>query len=529
MRIALAQINPTVGDFDGNLARIRECAARAGTPLVVFPELCLCGYMPRDLLEEPAFLERCREALEELAADRSLPALLVGAPWPAGPDGKPLLNAAVLVNAGTCTPLAKSLLPTYDVFDEHRYFAPAPSGSLVEIDGTCVGVTICEDVWTGPSYARDPVAELAQQGAELILNLSASPYRQGKPHYLRDLLAGHARRHKVPMALCNLVGANDCLVFDGNSFAVNAAGELCAHAASFREDLVVTDFAGRTQVPLEADDAGAAIELGIRDYFAKTGFERALIGMSGGIDSSLLSCLAARALGPERVCGVAMPGPFSSPASLEDARALAQSLGIAFEQVPVSSAYELLVEQLGGVWKDTSFGEAEENLQARLRGVVLMALANKWNALVLVPSNKSELAMGYCTLYGDMVGALAPIADLYKGEVYRLAARFAEHIPARVMERAPSAELRPDQTDQDTLPPYDVLDAVLRLHLEERRTARQIEAAGFDPHVVTQVLGGVKRSEYKRHQGAPVLKLTDKAFGLGRRFPIVERFDRGAR
>ncbi|MFQ5844386.1 MAG: NAD+ synthase, partial [Planctomycetota bacterium] len=453
--------------------------------------------------------------------------LVVGAPWRADGPGKPLYNAAVLVRDGTCAPLAKSLLPTYDVFDERRYFRPAPAASVVEVDGVRVDVTICEDVWTGALYPGDPVEELADRGAQVILNLSASPFRRGKPAHLRDLLGGHARRRGVPHALCNLVGANDGLIIDGNSFAVDRKGRLCAHAASFREDLLVTDFSGRAEPGPQAEDLVLALELGIRDYFRKTGFDRALAGLSGGIDSSLLGCLAAGALGPRQLTGVAMPGPFSSDASLEDARALAGALGIHFRVVPVGRAYDLLLEELRGAWGDAPFDEAEENLQARLRGVTLMALANKQDALVLVPSNKSELAMGYCTLYGDMVGALAPIADLYKGEVYDLAERFRDVIPDRVFERAPSAELRPHQTDQDTLPPYDVLDGVLRLHIEERRRAEEIVAAGFAPETVERVLRQVARAEYKRHQTPPVLKVTEKAFGLGRRFPIVERFARG--
>jgi len=531
MRIALGQVNPTVGDFAGNVARLRDAARQAagdGAALVVFPELALCGYMPRDLLEEASFLDACERALAVLASD-GLPPLLVGCPLRADGPGKPLVNAAVLVRDGETQAVAKRLLPTYDVFDERRYFRPGPPARPVRIEGVQVGVTICEDMWTGEwgqgLYEGDPVAELATAGAGLIVNLSASPYARGKPAQRRAIVRGHAERHGVPMAFANLVGGNDQLVFDGNSFATDSSGRLCAHAAAFVEDLCVLDFHG-TAVPPE-DDVKDALVLGIRDYFAKTGFRDALVGLSGGVDSSLVACLAADALGAEHVTGVAMPGPFSAPISLEDAEAVARGLGIRFEVVPITEQYESMRASLAAVWGDRPFDVAEENLQARLRGVVLMGLANKLGALVLATANKSEFAMGYSTLYGDMVGALAPLTDLYKTEVYTLARRYT--LPARVLERPPSAELRPDQTDQDTLPPYDVLDNILRAHVEERLRPEEIVERGHDRATVTRVLRAVARAEYKRQQASPVLKVTSKAFGLGgRRFPIVERFDGGA-
>jgi len=527
MRIALAQIDATVGDFAGNARRIRDAATRARASLVVFPELVVCGYMPRDLLEDPAFVDACERELDALRRDRSLPPLLVGCPVRAPGAGKPLWNAAVLLRGGEATVVAKRLLPTYDVFDEKRYFRPGDACDPIDVDGVKVGVTICEDVWTGALYESDPVGSLVGRGARAIVNLSASPYERGKPGVRRAILEHHARRHGVPCLLCNLVGGNDQLIFDGNSFAVDGAGRLVAHAAPFREDVAVTDLSAPATPPDRADDVGDAIVLGVRAYFAKTGFADAILGMSGGIDSSLVACLAAEALGAAHVTGVAMPGPYSAPESEADARALARSLGIRFEVAPIGDAYDTILRGLGRLWGDRPFDVAEENLQARLRGVILMSLANKLGALVLVPSNKSELAMGYCTMYGDMVGALAPIADLYKGEVYELARRHAAAIPARSVARAPTAELRPNQTDQDTLPPYETLDAVLRLHLEERLRPEEIVAAGFAPAVVRQVLRGVAASEFKRQQSAVVLKVSAKAFGLGRRHPIAERFRGG--
>jgi len=513
MSIALAQINPTVGDFEGNLALMREAAIAEEASLVVFPELSVCGYMPRDLLEEPSFVDAAERVVAALAADRALPPMLVGAPVRATGSGKPLWNAALLIRDGRVETIAKRLLPTYDVFDERRYFRAGPASAPIEIDGLRIGVTICEDIWTGALYEDDPVGDLARAGVDWIVNLSASPYEQGKPAFRRDLVRGHAARHGVAMAICNLVGGNDQLIFDGNSFATGPAGE--THLAHCRAEVARVD----EPAPAPPDALRDAIVLGIRDYFAKTGFRHAIVGMSGGVDSSLVACLAADALGADGVLGIGMPGPFNAPMSLEDARTLAERLGIRFEVLPIDEPFEAFRRQLGS----TAIGLPEENLQARIRGAYLMARANRDGALVLVPSNKSEMALGYCTLYGDMVGALAPISDLYKTEVYALAGEYA-CIPPRVLERPPSAELRPNQVDQDTLPPYDVLDAVLHLHLEQRKRPEEIVERGFDAAVVERILRGVSISEYKRQQAAPVLKVSSKAFDLGRRFPIVERF-----
>jgi len=526
LRIALAQINTTVGDFAGNARRILAASRGAKADLVLLPELAICGYMPRDLLLEPSFVDACGRALADVAKAPG-PPLLLGTVARANGPGKPLLNVAVLVRDGKHQIVAeKRLLPTYDVFDERRYFRPGATRPPVAIAGKKVGVTICEDMWTGRwgdnLYAEDPVADLVRAGADVIVNLSASPYEQGKPAHRREIVKGHAKRHGVPFAFVNLVGANDQLIFDGNSFAVDAKGALTAHAKAFAEETVVEGGA----VP--GDDVREALVLGIRDYLAKTGFEQAIVGMSGGVDSSLVACLAVDALGKERVTGVGMPGPFNAPYSLTDAQELAGRLGIRFLTVPISRAYDLLREEMRGGLGGRPEDVTEENLQARLRGTVLMSFANKWNALVLVPSNKSEFAMGYCTLYGDMVGALAPISDLYKRQVYDLARRYPV-VPERVLTRPPSAELRPDQTDQDTLPPYDVLDGILHAHVEERLRPDEIVARGYDPGMVARVLRTVSAMEYKRQQAAPVLKVTAKAFGWGgRRFPIVERFRGGA-
>jgi NAD+ synthetase len=526
LRIALAQINTTVGDFAGNVARILAAAKGAKGDLVLFPELTVCGYMPRDLLLEPSFVDACERALGEIAKAKG-PPLLLGTVQRATGPGKPLWNVAVLVRDGRAETVAeKRLLPTYDVFDERRYFRPGALRPPVAVAGERVGVTICEDVWTGAwgegLYEEDPVEDLARAGSTVIVNLSASPYEQGKPLRRRKMIGEHAARHKVPMAFCNLVGSNDQLIFDGNSFAVDAQGAVTAHGRAFAED---TECSAPEAPP---DDLKEALVLGIRDYLRKTGFEDALLGMSGGVDSSLVACLAAEALGPRHVTGVGMPGPFNAPCSLADARDLARKLGIGFLTMPIGRAFDVLVAELKGAWGQEPPDVTEENLQARIRGMFLMSLANKRKSLVLVPSNKSEFAMGYCTLYGDMVGALAPISDLYKRQVYELARRYPA-IPERVLTRAPSAELKPNQTDQDTLPPYDVLDGILHAHLEERLRPAEIVARGFDRETVARVLRTVSAMEFKRQQAAPVLKVTAKAFGWGgRRFPIVERFRGGA-
>ncbi len=544
MKIALAQIDPTVGDFTGNLETVIAFSRRAaeqGARLTVFSELVLCGYPPADLLEKPAFLARCAEAVHELAeATRDLPtAVLVGVALPArGQSGKPAVNAAVLIDRGRILlEQHKRLLPFYDVFDEQRYFAPAREQKVVELDGLRLAVTICEDAWNDknfwpqPLYSVDPVEELMRQNPGLHINLSASPFWYGKRALRRQMLAAIARRDHIPVLMCNQTGGNDSLIFDGSSLALDAEGNLIAQAASFREDLVFVDpFAAAALAEPRENDEEAAFQglvLGTRDYVRKCGFRRALVGLSGGIDSALVAAIAAEALGPENVIAVGMPSPYSSTGSVEDSRKLAAHLGIRFEVLPISGLFAEYTHTLEPLFAGTQPDITEENIQSRIRGNLLMALSNKFSALVLTTGNKSEMAVGYCTLYGDMVGALAVIGDLVKTRVYavcRWLNREREVIPEAILTKPPSAELRPGQKDTDSLPPYEVLDPILEAYVERYETPEQIaRERGFPLDLVRQVVKLVERSEYKRQQAAPVLKLTSKSFGMGRRFPIAIR------
>lgn len=548
MKIALAQINTTVGDFAGNSERIFQFARKAqegGAQLVVFPELALCGYPPRDLVERPDFVERCESELHQLAAHLPPIPALVGYVRRSGTkQGKPAADAAALIlGEKVVLDYAKVLLPYYDVFDESRYFEPGTAPAVHPICGERVGVTICEDAWNDKNfwkrqrYCRDPVEETVGAGATVIINIAASPFNEGKLRLRQEMLGAIACERKVPVVYVNLIGGNDSLIFDGSSLAFNAQGELCARAKSFEEDLVMFDTrtAQSELHPAPASDVEAVYEalvLGTRDYVAKCGFRKALVGLSGGIDSSLVAALAARALRPENVYGVSMPGPYSSPGSLSDAQELAANLGIDFRVIPIASIFEGYLSTLDPVFANLPRDVTEENLQARIRGNILMALSNKFGALVLSTGNKSELAVGYCTLYGDMAGGLATIADVPKTMVYELA-RYVNHrgqgsgpIPEACLVKPPSAELRPNQTDQETLPPYEVLDVILRAYIEENLCSQEIIAKfGFDSGLVQQTLRRVRNAEYKRQQAAPVLKVTTKAFGIGRRFPIANKFD----
>lgn len=550
MKIALAQINPTVGDFTGNREKIVSASRRAaelGARLTVFSELAICGYPPADFLEKPSFLARCRNAVYELAeATRGLStAVLAGVALPAPAEsGKPAVNAAVLLDGGQLLlEQHKRLLPFYDVFDEQRYFAAARSQQVVELDGTLLAVTICEDAWNDKNfwprrlYQVDPMEELMRQQPAIHINLSSSPFWHGKRAIRRDMLAAIARRDGIPLLMCNQVGGNDSLIFDGSSLAFDAHGELIAQAASFEEDLVLVDLETASDVsntrnrqPSEQDDddtvaAYRALVLGTRDYVRKCGFRKVLIGLSGGIDSALVAAIATEALGPENVVGIGMPSPYSSSGSIDDSRKLAMNLGIRFEVIGISALFDeyarALESQFTGMKADTT----EENIQSRIRGGLLMALSNKFSALVLTTGNKSEMAVGYCTLYGDMVGALAVIGDLVKTRVYavcRWLNRDHEVIPASILDKPPSAELRPDQKDTDSLPPYEVLDPILEAYVERYETPESIAIKyGFPLELVQQVVHLVERSEYKRQQAAPVLKVTSKSFGMGRRFPIA--------
>jgi NAD+ synthetase len=542
VKIALAQINPTVGDFKGNLAKIGDSAARAaglGARLTVFSELAICGYPPADFLEKPSFLARCRSAVEELAAATAgLPtAVLAGVALPADPgSGKAAVNAAVLIDKGTILlEQHKRLLPFYDVFDEQRYFSPSKGQKVVELEGLRLGITICEDAWNDKHfwqhrlYKVDPMEELMGQHPDLHINLSSSPFWHGKRSIRREMLAAIARRDDIPVLMCNQVGGNDSLIFDGTSMAINSRGELIGQAKSFEEDLLVVDAFDSPVIATPQDDdteaAYRALVIGTRDYVRKCGFCKVLVALSGGIDSALVAAIATDALGPENVLGIGMPSPYSSSGSIDDSRRLAQNLGIRFEVIGINGLFDEYREALAPLFEGTRTDTTEENIQSRIRGVLMMALSNKFSALVLTTGNKSEMAVGYCTLYGDMVGALAVIGDLVKTRVYavcRWLNRDRETIPPAVIEKPPSAELRPDQKDTDSLPPYEVLDPILEAYVERYETPEAIaHATGTPLSLVQQVVRLVERSEYKRQQAAPVLKVTSKSFGMGRRFPIA--------
>jgi NAD+ synthetase len=542
MKIALAQINTTVGDLAGNEAKILDAyrrGAAAGADLVLVPELAITGYPPRDLLLRGSFVRENLAVLDRLARATERAGLAVGyvGANPTRP-GREATNAVALCQHGdVLATRTKSLLPSYDVFDEDRYFEPAAENAPVEFNGHKLALTICEDIWNDEDfwrdrrYRRDPVGELVSHGAEIVLNISASPWQVGKNRTRHDMLATVARHNGRPVLYCNLVGGNDELVFDGCSLAFNAAGECVAQGALFDEDLLLVDTEAAAPVPppapCEEELVHRALVLGLRDYLHKCGFKSALLGLSGGIDSALVACLAVAALGAENVRGVSLPSQFSSQGSLDDARTLAERLGIRYDVIPIQPSFEAVKKQLREVFAGHAEDTTEENIQARLRGVVLMAMSNKFGSLLLTTGNKSELAVGYCTLYGDMCGGLAVISDVPKMMVYRLAKwinREREIIPAASITKPPSAELRPNQTDQDSLPPYEVLDAILDAYVVQMKRPSEIIAAGFDAATVRRVVRLIDFNEYKRRQAAPGLKVTSKAFGVGRRIPIAQRF-----
>jgi NAD+ synthase (glutamine-hydrolysing) len=543
MKIALAQFNPTVGDFEGNRARILEMAREAksgGAELAVFSELCICGYPPQDLIERPSFAERNQQELVRLAQEITLPALVGFVGKAQDNTGKPVANSAALIAHGKILfEQRKMLLPTYDVFDETRYFQPATVQHAFTFGPNTLGITICEDSWNDKSfwperlYDRDPVAELVSKGSNLVLNISSSPYTLGKRGLRHDMLGAVARDRGVPVVYVNQVGGNDSLIFDGSSVAFTPDGKVAAMAKSFEEDLIFFDSVtgkGDIHDGLE-DEYGAAYQalvLGTRDYVRKCGFKKVVIGLSGGIDSALVAVIAVDALGRENVLGVAMPGPYSADASLRDARQLAGNLGIELAVLPISDTFACYRGTLRETFNGLAEDATEENLQARIRGNLLMALSNKFGSLVLSTGNKSELAVGYCTLYGDMAGGLSVISDVPKTMVYDLARhanRLRQRIPEETLDRVPTAELRPNQTDQDTLPPYEDLDRILKGYVEDVQSPEQIAEECLLPlDLVRAVALQVDRSEYKRKQAPPGLKVTSKAFSVGRRFPLAQKF-----
>ncbi len=552
MKIALAQTNSTVGDLCGNAKRMLEFSRRAaesGANVVVFPELSLTGYPPRDLLEKESFLDQTEQHLARLAGDAAPlnVSIICGTVTRTGSSmGLPIYNSAAVLEGGRIAfRQHKMLLPTYDVFDEARYFEPAVKQSPLALGDAVYALTICEDIWNDKQYwerrrySRDPVEELASAGARILISINASPYHMGKRAQRTEIFAATARHFRVPIVYVNQVGGDDQLLFDGSSFAMNPQGQIIASAASFEEDLVMMDTKKLTGERHEnySDECEAvyqALAMGTRDYIRKCGFERVIIGLSGGIDSALTAAIAVDAVGKENVIGVGMPGPYSSEHSVTDARVLATNLGIRFELIPIKNQYGAFLNVLEPLFDASTqpigpVGVTEENLQSRLRGVTLMALSNKWGALVLTTGNKSELAVGYCTLYGDMCGGLAVISDVPKTLVYSLARVANKHhdnaIPENTFTKPPSAELRPDQKDTDSLPAYEVLDQILRLYIENNDAPQQIADALHLPlTLVRDIVNKVDRNEYKRQQAAPGLKVTTKAFGIGRRFPIAQRF-----
>jgi NAD+ synthetase len=566
MKIGFAQINLTVGDLRGNcelITRAYERLAAAGAELVLTPELAITGYPPQDLVLKSRFVPENLELLQKLHARVGEAALLVGFVDRNEGRGKPFRNAAALLERGKpIRKTYKSLLPTYDVFDEERYFEPADSVEPFVVHGKKIGVTICEDIWTEhylprPLYDCEPVRSLVEQGAEIIVNLSSSPFGLHKPAIRYEMVAGLARAHQRPICYCNLMGGNDQLVFDGNSFAVNSAGNVIAQLGAFREDERVVDTDSTSTIEFQEgktpEEIFAALSLGLRDYCGKCNFHSAVVGLSGGVDSAVTAVIATDALGAENVTGISMPSPYSSRGSIEDARSLARNLGIKFLEIPIAEAFEVFKAQFKEIFKGLPENETEENMQPRLRAMTLMALSNKFGHLVLSTGNKSELSVGYCTLYGDMAGGLAVISDVPKTMIYDLArwinsdyARWAievnrpcpsasgrtgcpespptETIPRSTIEKAPSAELKPNQKDQDTLPPYEILDQILHLYVEENLSARDIIARGFDEKTVRWVQRRVYLNEYKREQAAPGLKVTSRAFGIGRKMPIAQKY-----
>ncbi len=546
MKVVAAQLNPMVGDIRGNTEKVRAAvnAYHKRGDLIVFPELFLTGYPPKDLLEKKEFITRVQDAIEGLvrfSTRFSDIGIIVGAPVPTGKKaGAGLYNAALLIHDGSLAGVQhKTLLPTYDVFDERRYFDPAPERKPVPFKGELIGLSICEDMWNDPllwggrSYDFDPFSDLAGRGATLFVNISASPFSAGKDEVRFDLVSRHAKKHGKPFVFVNQVGGNDELVFDGTSLCVDASGRPVEVLPSFTEEIRVVDADALVEEgsyrPLgRVESIRSALVLGLHDYVGKCGFSSVVVGLSGGIDSAVTCCLAVEALGKENVLGISMPSVYSSKGSVEDSERLAKNLGIEFAVIPIKKMHRSYLDTLKESFSGKTEDATEENIQARIRGNILMAFSNKFGSLLLSTGNKSELAVGYCTLYGDMSGGLALISDVPKTTVYEIARRINEKgevIPEEILTKPPSAELRPDQKDEDTLPPYDVLDRILFFYIEEKKSVEEIAALGFDGRTVRWVADRVNKNEYKRRQAAVGLKVTTKAFGAGRRMPIAARYD----
>lgn len=546
MKIAVAQINPIIADVQGNYEKIRNIIKRSveeAADLVVFPEMAVIGYPPMDLLENKKLIDDNLESIDKISKLSDRIAIICGFVEYDYSDTPMLFNsAAFMVGGKIVSSHHKTLLPSYDVFDEVRYFNPASGQKPVSFRDSCIGITICEDIWNdyefennyfmgSRRYALDPIDVLLQMGATFLINISASPYAKGKNSIKWEMISNIAKRNSVPILYVNQVGGNDSLIFDGNSFMMDSNGEFIARARSFEEDLMVIDTADAKPVAIaridEVDEIRQALVLGIRDYVEKCGFKKVVIGLSGGIDSALTATLAVQALGSENVMGVTMPSVYSSKGSVTDSVKLAKNLGIRIEEISIKELFQRYKISLKDVFKGRSEDVAEENIQARIRGNLLMAISNKFGSLLLTTGNKSELAMGYCTLYGDMSGGLAVLSDLPKSMVYQMVRhinREGEIIPVETIEKPPSAELRENQRDEDSLPPYDLLDRILERYIERRMSAEEIIGEGFPEDTVRHVLGTVDRNEYKRRQAPPGLKVTSKAFGIGRRIPIAQKF-----
>ncbi len=546
MKIGLCQLNPLTGDIEGNKKKVLQELQRSKSEaceLLVFPELFLQGYPPRDLLENKWFIEEALNAVQEICKESEKyldTGILLGVAIPDNlKNGRGLYNSAVLIYQGKIIfHQNKTLLPTYDIFDESRYFDPSPNVSLIDFRGEKLGITICEDawndeeMWTRPRYDNNPVKDLAEAGATLLINISASPFHISKQELRYSIIKNHSKKHSLPFVFVNMTGANDELVFDGNSMYFNKDGELCGIMPPFREDVLFVDtnaIMASVQKPQfdTISNVKDALVIGVRDYLKKCGFKRAVLGLSGGIDSAVTCAIAVEALGADNVFGITMPSQYSSEGSISDSEKLAENLGIRCETLPIKDIFNEMTSTLKPVFEGTKPNVAEENLQARIRGTLLMGFSNKFNALLLTTGNKSEMAVGYCTLYGDMNGGLAVISDLYKTKVYELA-RFInkdrEIIPVDTITKPPSAELRPDQKDEDSLPPYEVLDAILKMLIEENASSHDVIKKGYDTATVSWIVRALAINEYKRRQSAPGLKVTSKAFGSGRRFPIAARY-----